>query len=79
MSFIGRALGMAPKAAAAPALPPPVAAPPPVPTVAAPPVQAASQQLLDTEAQQYGRASTIMTSGQGVLGAPPTLRKTLLG
>ncbi len=75
MAFIARALGLEPKA---PALPTPVAAPA-APTTATPSVQAASTQLLDTQAQMMGRASTILTSGQGVLATPPTMQKTLLG
>lgn len=59
------------------ALPPvqPAVAPP---TVTDPSVQAAAEQQQASYASAAGRASTILTSGQGT-AAPTVGRKTLLG
>ena len=55
------------------------ATPPPPPTPMDPPVQQGADQLLASQATARGRASTIATSGQGVLTKPTVARKTLLG
>lgn len=60
-------------------VPPPPETPPPPPTVVEPSIQNAADQLRLTAAAASGRASTILTSGQGVLQQPPVLRRTLLG
>jgi len=59
-----------------PSLPPP---PPPPPTRADPAIEEARRKQRLVARQRQGRASTILTSGQGVLGEAPVRRKTLLG
>jgi len=59
---------------------PPAPAPaPPPPTVTDPSVQAAAQAQQQAQAQAAGRASTILTSGQGDQSAAATAKKQLLG
>ena len=48
-----------------PPLPPP---PPPPPTIADPAVKARADQLRDSDNQRRGRAASVITGGQGVLG-----------
>jgi hypothetical protein len=50
---------------------------PPTPTSAS--VQAAGQTAAAAAGSGAGQASTILTSGLGVLGAPPTTKRQLLG
>lgn len=68
-------IGGSPPAPAAPPLPP-AAAPPPTP---ADPAVAAARQNDKDQANLIGRASTILTSSQGVLGDGNTTKKTALG
>lgn len=67
------ALFSTPKMPAAPT------AAPPAPTVTDPSVVAAQQEAAREQAQAAGRASTLLTSGQGASGQAPIVRKTLLG
>lgn len=62
-----------------PSVPPTPVTPPPPPTVVDPPAQAGGDALRAANAMAAGRASTILTSGQGVLNQPPVLRRVLLG
>jgi hypothetical protein len=60
--------------------PPKIVAPPAPPAgVADPAVQAAQAAELERQKKRRGFAATILTSPQGVLGAAPTTKKTLLG
>ena len=61
-----------------PSIPAP-APPPAAPTPTDPATQQAAQNLAFSQAQAAGRASTIMTSGQGDQTPAPTVKKTLLG
>jgi len=54
-------------------------APPAAPTVTDPSVQAAAQAQATAMAQSAGRASTILTSGQGDTSQANVAKKTLLG
>jgi len=62
-----------------PSVPSVPAAPQPPPTVVDPPIQSAADAIRAATAMAAGRASTILTSGQGVLNQPPVLRRVLLG
>ena len=59
-------------------IPAPVA-PAPAPTPTDPATQQAAQDLAFSQAQAAGRASTVLTSGQGDQTAAPVVKKTLLG
>jgi hypothetical protein len=62
------------------ASPPAVTQAPPPPTTSDADVQAAQTAQAQLLAKQKGYAASILTSGQGVTGAPPALgTKTLLG
>lgn len=52
----------------APSPPPPPPPPPPIPERTDPAVEQASKNLAASEARRRGRASSILTSGQGVQG-----------
>ena len=61
-----------------PSIPAPAPAPPP-PTRSGPEVQEAGLNARRRFAASTGRASTILTSGQGVTDETPSTTKTLLG
>ena len=61
-----------------PSIPAPAPAPPP-PTRSDPDVQGAAIDARRRLAARSGRASTILTSGQGVTDETPSTTKTLLG
>lgn len=63
-------------APAAPELPP---EPPPPPTPVDPAVSRSRQRERSNAAIAQGRASTILTTPQGLLGEAETTKKTLLG
>lgn len=62
----------------APKIPTP-APPPPVPSPINPVIQGAADDARIAASQAAGRASTILTSGQGVTAPPSAQKKTLLG
>lgn len=64
---------------AAPAALAPSPPPPPAPTVTSATVQQAGSDAAAAQAQAAGRASTILTGGMGVAGAPSTIKSQLLG
>lgn len=60
-----------------PSPPPP---PPPPPTITDPSVEEARRKAIEDSARKArGRASTILTGGQGDLSEAPVAKKTLLG
>lgn len=54
-------------------------APAPAPTPEDPAALEARRRTLSEQRQRRGRASTLLTGGQGVTGSAPVARKTLLG
>lgn len=61
------------------AQPAPVPPPPPAPTATSPAVQQAAQDENASQQQAAGRASTILTGGQGVTSPANTIKAQLLG
>lgn len=58
---------------------PAVVAPPPPPTLSDPAVSNASQAEQAAAARAKGRAATVLTGGMGLMAAPQTQQKVLLG
>lgn len=63
----------------APSPPSPPPPPPPPPTREDPAVEEARRRILAATRRAKGRASTILTGGQGDTADAPVERKTLLG
>lgn len=58
---------------------PAIPAAPAAPSPTDPAARAAAQELALNQAGAAGRASTVLTGGQGDTAPPPVARKTLLG
>jgi len=58
---------------------PPERAPVTAPTPTDPAIQAAARAAGTQTGQMYGRAQTLLTSGQGDVSAPTIAKKSLLG
>jgi hypothetical protein len=52
---------------------------PNAPTPSDPAIQAAERSQLTQQGAMYGRAATVLTSGQGDTSPAPVAKKTLLG
>ncbi len=63
----------------APSPPSPPPPPPPPPTREDPAVEEARRRALAANRRAKGRASTILTGGEGDASTPPIERKSLLG
>jgi len=58
---------------------PSVPTPPPAPSMADPAVEEARRKQIEAQKRAKGRASTILTGGQGDTTTPELGKKTLLG